>query len=193
MLFQPNCNSDFFLRSPEEEDLSDNTLQTALGGPIKKDKAWFFLSFAQIDSFTAKKTFSGDLVDNSANIDSQMAKLNFQPSQSHSLSASYIGTPLDLNFIIAPPTADKYARPSTSSAAELLNFNWNWSYSSNIFLETKIAQQTSDENKFLNAGDGSSLESALAEKQQEPSLPAQPGGGTALAWQQFRRLLRPSR
>ncbi len=176
---RPNCTADFFVRSPEEKDLSTDTVQSALGGPIAKDKAWFFLSFGQIDSFTARKTFAGDLVRLSAEIDSKMVKLNFQPAPSHSLNASYIGTPMRLPFLLGTLPADKYGATIHDFGGDLVNLTWNWSQSSKLFLETKIAAQASDEDKYLNAGDGLSLDSAIAEKQQDPRYPGNPAAGQA--------------
>ena len=71
---------------------------------------------------------------------------------------------------------------------ELLSATWNWNISRDLFLETKLAQHESDENKFLSVGDGS-VESAIAVKQQDPRYPGNAAGGPILAGKQLPRLL----
>ncbi len=168
---RPSCQPDFFHRNEREKDYSDLTLQGSLGGPIVRNKAWFFAAAADTNTFSSQETFSGDIVDNSAYVGSRIAKLNFQPSPSHSLAAYYTTSPLDVIFVLGDVPSDRYTATPHEFGGELLTGSWNWSATSDLFLEFKLAFHDSSEHKALNAGDGYDLESALAEKQQDPRYP----------------------
>ncbi len=168
----PYCNPDFFVRTEEQKDYSDLTLQGSLGGPLARNKAWFFVAAADTNTFSTQETYGGDIVDNGAYVGSRIAKLNFQPSPAHALSAYYTSSPLDVTFILGDLPADRYTATPHVFGGELLTTNWNWSASQDVFMEFKLAFHDSSEHKPLNAGDGYDLESALLEKQQDPRYPA---------------------
>lgn len=168
---RPSCEADFFHRNEREKDYSDLTLQGSLGGPIVRNKAWFFVAAADTNTFSSQETFSGDIVDNSAYVGSRNAKFNFQPSPAHSLIANYNSSPLDVTFVLGDLPADRYTATPHIFGGELVTGSWNWAASPDVFLEFKLAAHDSSEHKPLNAGDGYDLESALAEKQQDPRYP----------------------
>ena len=172
----PYCNPDFFVRTEEQKAYSDLTLQGSLGGPLARNKAWFFVAAADTNTFSSQETYGGDIVDNSAYVGSRIAKLNFQPSPSHALSAYYTSSPLDITFILGDLPADRYTATPHVFGGELLTTNWNWSASQDVFMEFKLAFHDSSEHKPLNAGTGYDLESALLEKQQDPRYPANDQG-----------------
>lgn len=173
---RPSCEPDFFKRNEREKDYSDLTLQGSLGGPIVRNKAWFFVAAADTNTFSSQETFSGDIIDNSAYVGSRNAKLNFQPSPAHSLIANYNSSPLDVTFILGDLPADRYTATPHIFGGELVTGSWNWAVSPDVFLEFKLAAHDSSEHKPLAAGDGYDLESALAEKQQDPRYPANSHG-----------------
>ena len=55
----------------------------------------------------------------------------------------------------------------------MANLSWNFSISQDLFLETKLATQTSNENKYLAAG-GTDVEAAIRKKQGDPAFPGDP-------------------
>lgn len=172
----PYCNPDFFVRTEEQKDYSDLTLQGSLGGPLARNRAWFFVAAADTNTFSSQETYGGDIVDNSAYVGSRIAKLNFQPSPAHALSTYYTSSPLDVTFILGDLPADRYTATPHVFGGELLTANWNWSASQDVFMEFKLAFHDSSEHKPLNAGDGYDLETALLEKQQDPRYPANDQG-----------------
>lgn len=167
---------DFFLRTPEELDGTDESFEATLGGPIKRDKAWFFVGYSSINTFNLDKALDGDLIDTSIDVESRIAKFNFQPAPKHSLSVSYIETPLE-RIYFHPGGGDIYSPTLHDLSGDLENLSWNWSINENVFSEFKVATQTSNEDKFLNVGNGTDVASALAVKQQDPRFPPNPALG----------------
>jgi hypothetical protein len=143
--------ADFLRRTEIEEDNEQTGIEASLGGPIKRDKAWFFLGWSDFDSNDLDKTLNFDPVDVSLNTEARIAKFNFQPGASHQIAASYIETPASRVYF--NPESNDYWTPTPHVVdGELGSLTWNWSISSSWFLETKAAVQTSDENKFLACG-----------------------------------------
>ncbi len=168
---------DFFKRTEQELEGVDDQYETGLGGPIVRDKAWFFVSANSQNSNRTGKTINGDAVDESGQIESYIAKLNFQPGTSHQIAVNYIDTPVFRNFRLEP-VFDRYTMTPHDISGTLYSGTWNWSISNNLFLEAKLASQTSNENKLLAFG-GLDEDAAIAIKQMDPRFPANPAGGTA--------------
>ena len=175
--------ANFFKRSPLEEEGTSTGFETSLGGPLKKDEAWFFLGWSDFDTNDLDKALNGDPVDVSLNTEARIAKFNLQPGANHQLSFSWIDTPASRNYF--NPESNDYWTPTPHVVdGELATLNWNWSASQSVFVETKIATQTSDENKFLACG-GTDLDECIRQKQADrgPSgegplrFPANPAAG----------------
>ncbi len=169
--------ADFFVRTEQEKDNSDNQYELAIGGPIKRDKAWFFLSANDLNSNRTGKTINGDAVDESGTTKSRIVKLNFQPTDRQSLSVSAIDTPVFRNFRLEP-VFDRYAMAPHDISGELFTASYNYSMSANVFFELKLADQTSNEDKLLAFG-GFDVAEATRIKQQDPRFPANDFGGAA--------------
>ncbi|HVS63097.1 MAG TPA: TonB-dependent receptor, partial [Thermoanaerobaculia bacterium] len=167
--------ADFFKRTSEEKENDDTQYEVSLGGPLKRDKAWFFLSANEINTNHTGKTVNGDFVDESGVAESRIVKLNLQPSTNHALSVSYIDTPVLRNFVLEP-VFDRYAVTPHDISGELYTASYNVSLSSKFFLEAKLADQTSNENKLLAVG-GHDIEEAIRIKQQDPRFPGNPAAG----------------
>ena len=166
--------ADFFALTGEERDVDQFNYDVSVGGPLKRDKAWFFIGAADFGTFTRDRTLNGDLIDQSTDVESYIGKFNFQPSQSHSLAASWIATPITRLFQTAT-FADQYVPTMHDIGGSLISGTWNWSISSSLFLESKIAQHTSSEDKLLAACFCTDPAEALAVKQQDPRFAPVPG------------------
>ena len=160
---------DFLKRTPIEEEGESTGFEASFGGPIKRDKAWFFLSWNDFDDTYIEQTLGDDFVDTSLTTESRIAKLNFQPAVNHQLTASWMDTPAQRVYF-NPETFDYWVPTPHVNDSELITGNWNWSISSSLFLETKLATQTSTENKEL-ACFSSQVDVCLAQKQQDRGGP----------------------
>ena len=167
--------ADVLVFSDEERANSDEaTYETALGGPIVRDKAWFFVAVGKWTTFYTDKTDNGDTIDNSTTTESYVAKVNLQPSQRHSLAFTGISTPIDRLFHL-PVMVDRYVPTFHDISGALYSANWNYSLNTKLFLEAKVADQESNEDKLLNPTRGTDIAEALAAKQADPRFAPVPG------------------
>ena len=176
---------DFFRRTPAEEDNEATGYEGSIGGPLKRDTAWFFVAAAKIDTNDLDKVINGDIVDNSWVSESRIGKINFQPGNKHQIAASYIDAPQYRRYTHSP-SGDKWTPTPHDLPSDLATLNWNYSISDDVFLETKLATMSSDENKFL-APELQDIDRfgpiedvvrrSLEVKQQDPRYPPNPAMG----------------
>ena len=157
--------ADWFRRTDLEKEGNSTGYEFSVGGPLKRDKAWFFIGWSDFDDNYVEKLLGGDAVDSSLQNEARILKFNFQPAAAHSLSTSYIDTPAE-RLYFNPNSFDFWTPTPHDVEGDLWTVNWNWSAGSSFFLETKIAGQTSTEDKELACG---SIDPAvcLALKQQD--------------------------
>ena len=156
-----------------------------------KDKAWFFVAGSENDTLNLDKTLQNEVIDASFNFEAYIAKLSFQPSAKHQLSGSYIDAPAK-RIYFHTPSHDRWAPVPHDLSGELATLSWNWSISSDFFLEAKLATQTSDENKYLAPADRAQQHRRRAGDRRQatgPTLPGQPCRWPALAGKQLRPVL----
>lgn len=155
--FHGSFRADIFDRAwgnePKQFTLPDQSNQTytaTLGGPILRDRLWFFAAGgARHDSFNTTTALG---VPNDREADDQRfeGKLTLTPAPSHSLVGSYIR--LDGDDKGVPPfsnslTSSTFLNPSRSSS--LFVAQYNGVLSSNLFAEAQFSQKKFG---FQNAG-----------------------------------------
>ncbi len=146
--------------------------ELSMGGPLRRDKAWFYTGYSEFDDAYSERLIGGDPFDISLFDDTRIFKANLQASNSHAMNASWIETPTFRNYF-NPQSFDYWTPTPHENDSDLLTANWNWSLSRNWFLEMKVAQQETQENKFLGC------HNSLA----EPNAAAQNvGGQPILEW-----------
>ena len=129
---------------PGERDGEDTDIEASFGGPMWRDKAWFFLSRGEVSTNQRDKTLDGELFNNSSELFASIVKLNFQPGAKHSLAYTFIDAPVDRIFLL-PPMGDRYNATFFDIEGDVNSLSWNWAINENIFLETKLGTQSSDE------------------------------------------------
>ena len=82
---------------PREDDLIDS-YEASIGGPILRDKLWFFAAAADNDTNQISSLAGGDIIENSVTSESYIGKLNFNPTPRHSLVGTYIDAPAVVPF-----------------------------------------------------------------------------------------------
>jgi len=151
--------ADYFKRNDFENENGSTGYELSVGGPIKRDKAWFFVALSDFDDVNIEKglvtqtllpgqDIGGDPIDASFFTEARIFKFNFQPAASHSLVASYMDTPGSRTYR-HPPMADYWTPTPHVLTGKLSTINYNWSISQNLFLETKVATHDSSEDKTL--------------------------------------------
>jgi len=122
--------------------------EVSFGGPLARDKFWFYTGYSEFDDAYSERLVGGDPYDISLFDDTRIMKLNLQASNAHSMNASWIETPTFRNYF-NPQSFDYWTPTPHENDSELATVNWNWAISSNWFLEAKLATQETQENKFL--------------------------------------------
>jgi hypothetical protein len=137
--------TNFVVFSPGEREGDEINIEASLGGPIVRDKAWFFLARGEVSTNQRDKTLDGQIFNNSSELYASVVKLNYQPTAKHSLAYTFIDAPVDRVFLL-PAMGDKYVATFYETRGGVNSLSWNWSLGSTLFLETKIASQVSDED-----------------------------------------------
>ena len=127
---------------------ASNGYEFSTGGPIRRDKFWFFVGLSEFDDAFSERLLGGDPYDVSLFNDARIFKLNMQPTASHSFAASAIDTPAFRNYF-NDQSSDYWTPTPHENDSVLSTINWNYSISGNWFLEAKLAQQETQENKYL--------------------------------------------
>ncbi len=127
---------------------ASNGYEFSAGGPIRRDKFWFFVGLSEFDDAFSERLLGGDPYDVSLFNDARIFKLNMQPTASHSFAASAIDTPAFRNYF-NDQSSDYWTPTPHENDSVLSTINWNYAVSGNWFLEAKVAQQETQENKYL--------------------------------------------
>jgi hypothetical protein len=137
--------TNFIVYSPGEREGDEVNIEASFGGPIKRDKAWFFLARGEVSTNQRDKTLDGQIFNNSSELFASVVKVNVQPGARHSLAYTFIDAPVDRIFLL-PAMGDKYVSTFYETRGGVNSLSWNWSATDTLFLEAKVASQVSDED-----------------------------------------------
>jgi len=146
-------DKNYDLITVEQPDEIKAALELSLGGPIVKDKLWFFLGYGDREDPGVGQLASGTNIDVGMVYESTLAKLDWRPSTSHSVSATYIESP---NQVVSPcPTcADQYTVVRAAFGAEMIGLGWNWAINDSLFLDAHVAVQDTIADRAPYAPEG---------------------------------------
>ncbi len=144
---------------PREDDIS-NSYELAIGGPLYRDRAWFFVGLADNTTNEIEATVDGSIIDSSIQSEARLLKLNFQPSQRHQLALTGIDAPTNAPNP-GPNFADPFAVPNFALGGEFVTVGWSFAVNNSQFLEVRAADQSSTEDR-----------TQLATRALDPSKPA---------------------
>ena len=70
-----------------------HSFETSLGGPLWRDKAWFFASYNQMNDNNLDQIADGTVIDTNRESNPMIGKFNTQPSSRHQLTFTFIDSP----------------------------------------------------------------------------------------------------
>jgi hypothetical protein len=143
-----NGTYDAFPGSDPPDDL-DIRWEAAIGGPIVKDKLWFFAAAADQGQSGYTVLPNTEQVNTESTLEPKLLKFDFRPSVAHSLALTATETPTTFPYW-GPAYADRYTGAAFEQGGEFATMRWNWAISDDLFLDTNLAyQKTFDTRDWL--------------------------------------------
>jgi hypothetical protein len=128
---------------PRPDDQIDSW-EANVGGPILRNRAWFFAAGASISSNELDRVPAGDVVDISREYEPWLGKINFQPGDKHQIAFTGIDTSSDAIFVPAQNPGDIYSLVQTPNDQSLYTATWSVAATSKTFLEIKGSARRED-------------------------------------------------
>ncbi len=140
-------------RGITRQDETQKVYQATLGGPLVKDRLWFFLAGRSQETSTDQPFPETGLAGGGTTTENKRfeAKLTGSLTPEHTLQGSYIRNKSDVSRPTFPFTIDPSARETPSFPNDLFVFSYNGVLSSDLFLEAQYSQK-----KFKFDGSGGS-------------------------------------
>lgn len=117
-----------------------NSWEASLGGPLWRDRAWFFVSTGESFDGYYSVTNTGFVVETASRGEPVVGKFNVQAGDRHHFSLTGLTAPAD--FQGAGNSGDIYSLSVTEIDSKLASAAWNFSATRSLFLEVKIADST---------------------------------------------------
>ncbi len=124
----------------ERPDDQINSYEASLGGPILRQKAWFFAAYAEMTENLLDQLASGDVVDNSRTSEPRILKLNYQPSDRHQLAGTWIDS-RGFSLANTSRTGNRDAITHRPLYAKVLTGGWSFAATSSTFIEVKVSER----------------------------------------------------
>jgi hypothetical protein len=121
-----------------------NSYELNLGGPLVRDRAWFFAAYASLSSNELDTVPSGEVLNTSREFTPAILKLNFQPGERHQIALTGIDSPSDAIFVPVQNIGDIYGLTDSINDQTLYTGTWSFAITSATFLEVKGAQRRED-------------------------------------------------
>ena len=124
---------------PRDDEIIDS-YETSIGGPIVRDKAWFFASYGELNTNEADVVGDGIPLNVGFETTASILKLNFQPTSRHQLQLSGVDAPMD-KVNINQNFGDEFTPCDCNLEENLATLTWSFAISDSLFLESKVATQ----------------------------------------------------
>ncbi len=124
----------------ERPDDQINSFETGLGGPIARNKAWFYLSYGSMSENRIDTLRDGTIFDLSREATPLIAKVNFQPRDNQQIALTAIDAPSGRLGLSGNP-GDRFAIMNFSLNGRVQTLNWSLGLDSSNFLEVKVANR----------------------------------------------------
>jgi hypothetical protein len=122
--------------------------EATLGGPIVRDRLWFFLSFRDEEIPAHSVMADGiSVVDRFGVRQTALLKLDWRPSQSHSLSAMYTDTPADFPWWGPSVYADLETVVRLRTGGDLTTARWSWVPRDDLLLTAHLGTTEASEDR----------------------------------------------
>ncbi len=128
---------------PRPDDQIDSW-EANVGGPLYRNRAWFFAAGASLSSNELDQVPTGDVVDISREYEPYLGKLNFQPGERHQIAFTAIETTSNAIFVPAQNPGDIYSLVDTPNDQSLYTATWSVAATSKTFLEIKGSARRED-------------------------------------------------
>ncbi|MFC2172054.1 TonB-dependent receptor domain-containing protein, partial [Acidobacteriota bacterium] len=134
--FQPSFTSSHGeeIKQAVVDDSTEYEISTTIGGPIKKDKIWYYGVFRWYDRATTKEVVP---YDETVTVWYWLGKLSSQFNQNNRVVFQAFGDPFDMNNENMGTAWAEEANPSRKQGGGKVSGNWAWVLSPNSFLETR--------------------------------------------------------
>jgi hypothetical protein len=133
-------DSNYDLTPVLQPDELKSSWEASFGGPIARDKLWFFIAYGDASSPGSDVLADGTAVDTGATMEQTIAKLDWRPGASHSFNVGYLATPFKI-LGYSPQTAEPASTVTADWPGEFYNANWNWAVTDSLFMEVHAASQ----------------------------------------------------
>lgn len=124
----------------ERPDDQINSYETSIGGPLARNRAWFFVSYGRLSDNRIDRLTDGSIVNLSRQADPLIAKVNFQPTDNQQIAITAIDAPSDAIGLSGNP-GDQYAIMNFPLNGRVQTLNWSLGLSASNFLEFKVANR----------------------------------------------------
>ncbi|MDE2989215.1 MAG: carboxypeptidase regulatory-like domain-containing protein, partial [Chloroflexota bacterium] len=124
----------------ERPDSMINSYETGLGGPLFRDKAWFYASLSEMNDNRLDLTRDGNTIDTNRTAEPLVGKVNTQPNDRHQLALTWIDSP---SGRLNPPgsAGDIYSVTRNSWNNRIQTLTWSFALTNSAFLEAKAANR----------------------------------------------------
>jgi hypothetical protein len=120
-------------------DQAIDSYEVSLGGPLRRDRAWFFAAAASLSLNRLDQVPSGEVVDVSRSFEPRLLKLNVQPGARHQIALTGIDSPSDAILVPAAGPGDIYALVGSPNDQSLYTATWSFAATGAAFLEAKAS------------------------------------------------------